>query len=1692
MENRIGNSHGAEIPKKSRSLDLKSLYKSGDSKGSSKVKSLKRKESSQEGDGEKKNRNNNNKRKKSRKALPLSSFRTVHDSSSSKSLTEVYNAGFSSRLHGSESLKKVSLSQKSKNGCTGNGISLSLGDSGTKIPRRKRGFVRRNKFEGGQVLKLAVQSSSKVVNEEVKLASEDSGTQNESLKIKQEMLIDDFKENRNSESSSVQCLKEEDGVAGCSAVNDGNSLLKKSQRKPRKRKDSVKSGKIVPKKAENLVDSSVKTCDDFQEDDEENLEENAARMLSSRFDPSCTGFSSNGKVSVSASENGLSFLLSSGQNASSGSKNLSGSESASIDASGRVLRPRRSRKEKANSRKRRHFYDFFPGDLDVQWVLNRRIKVFWPLDKSWYYGLVNDYDKERKLHHVKYDDRDEEWINLQNERFKLLLYPSEVPSKSQRKRSRRDRGSDDRIRNMKLNKEKGKRNVMTEDESGNGSYMDSEPIISWLARSSHRVKSCPLRAVKRQKTFASSLSSSGQPLSFDEAVDENGCLYGCSLKGNKVKLFGASALSERLVDGRRVEDSSLGCTSCANSKHPIVYFRRRFHRRDKVLCLASEGNCAANSVSESVTSLGSVDEFQDLGELDVCLGRLDPERDLLFSDNAGQLHLNISLLHSKQLRFRLSFPLPSFSNNLFGTKIFWLVHTLFLLQCGTVMIVWPMVHLEILFVDNEVGLRFLLFEGSLKQAVAFVFQVLMVFYRPTDLGKFADLQLPVTSIRFKFSCSQDFRKRVVFAFYNFHEVKHSRWMFLDSMLKRHCLLNRQLPLSECTYDNIKALQNGTNQLLSSHACRDSSSIEGLRRRRYRQSISPMGVSRESSFLKVGQISSNSEKKHRNLPLFALSFGAAPTFFLSLHLKLLMEHSVAHISFQDHGSIEQPGSSDDLLVDDSSRREDSVSKSFESSVEKNLKASLDDVSSDTHLATLDHSVRGDGCREKSLLKYENGDQIVDGTSASSHEPEEVRGIAIGPLLKQQSDYSESQQLVSSSKFPIDGNKKTTGSSSILNGIQVEIPPFDQFEKHVDGELPSTQPSTDLTGNMNGGIIPSPNPTAPRSTWHRNRSSSSSIGYHAHGWSDGKADFFQNNFGNGPKKPRTQVSYSLPFGGLEYSSKNKGHHQRGLPHKRIRRANEKRSADVSRGSQRNLELLSCDANVLVTVGDRGWRECGAQVALELFDHNEWKLAVKLSGSTRYSYKAHQFLQPGSTHRYTHAMMWKGGKDWILEFIDRSQWALFKEMHEECYNRNVRAALVKNIPIPGVSLIEEYDENATEVTFVRSSSKYLRQVETDVEMALDPSRVLYDMDSDDEQWISRIRKSSESDVSSCSLEFSDEMFEKIMDMFEKAAYTQQRDQFNSDEIQELMAGVGTMKVIRAIYEHWWQKRQRVGMPLIRHLQPPLWERYQQQVREWELAMSKVNPILSNGCSDKVPHIEKPPMFAFCLKPRGLEVPNKGSKQRSHRKFSVSGKSHPALGDHEGCHSFGRRSNGFLFGDEKVLYTVHNYESLEDSPLSQASPRVFSPRDAGSMGYFPMGGDGFDKNHYQKLQRSKSKKFGTFLSSNDTQLMASYGQRLMGKRNGIHRWNMGFSEWPSQQHYFSDGFQRHGSQQLDNSDIDEFRVRDASSAAQHALKMAKFKRERAQRLLFRADLAIHKAVVALMTAEAIKESSEDLNGDG
>lgn len=540
-----------------------------------------------------------------------------------------------------------------------------------------------------------------------------------------------------------------------------------------------------------------------------------------------------------------------------------------------------------------------------------------------------------------------------------------------------------------------------------------------------------------------------------------------------------------------------------------------------------------------------------------------------------------------------------------------------------------------------------------------------------------------------------------------------------------------------------------------HFC-DFVSNQGTRKRS-RQGINFMGSSREASFVNISHSATHSDELNRKLPPLALSFTAAPTFFINLHLKLLMEHSVANICFRDHDS---------------------------------------EITPENSMKTPTNEATSDGSCTKLVAETD--------LSFCSHQGR----------LKSSQLYQNCVNVAGASSRTLGGRDKSDASSrSIVNGLTVEIPSFHQFEKPVERELQSTQQLTDFSLNTNGSIIPSPSPTAPRSTGQRNRNSMSSFGNISHGWSDGKADIFHNGFGNGPKKPRTQVSYTLPCGGFDVSSKQRNVHK-GLPNKRIRKASEKRSSDVSRGSQRNLELLSCEANVLISASDRGWRECGARVVLELFDNSEWKLAVKLSGTTKYSYKAHQFLQPGSTNRYTHVMMWKGGKDWILEFPDRSQWALFKEMHEECYNRNLRSASVKNIPIPGVRLVEDIDDNGTEIAFLRSSTKYFQQIKTDVEIALDPSRLLYDMDSDDERWILRFQNSSEV-VNSSAIEIDEEMFEKTMDMFEKAAYVRQCDEFTSEEIEEFMAGVGPMDLIKTIYEHWRQKRLRKGMPLIRHLQ-------------------------------------------------------------------------------------------------------------------------------------------------------------------------------------------------------------------------------------------------------------------------------------
>ncbi|KAG4382649.1 hypothetical protein AAZX31_14G117800 [Glycine max] len=1576
MEGRTENSNDTTCPKKSRSLDLKSLYKSKWTENTAKT-NLKRIGNSSGGGDEKR------KKKKARKEVSLSSLENGD---------------------GSRELK-LGLSQRFSSSCSSvlNKISFSVGDDDVQIPKRKRSFVGRKKSELGQASKLVEQPGLKIgYGDQVpKLGSDDLGNGVESFKIKHRKEFDEFKENRISDSNSVQHDvsknsvqhgKENGDCSFHSVVNSGDSSLSKSRRKNRKRKASALDRTKVSKEAEPLV-SSCKISDDLQEDEEENLEENAARMLSSRFDPSCTGFSMKGS-------NGLSVFRSSSQSiVNRGLNSQLGSESASADTAVRVLRPRKQYRNKGNSRKRRHFYEILLGDVDAYWVLNRRIKIFWPLDQSWYYGLVDNYDEGSKLYHIKYDDRDVEWVNLETERFKLLLLRSEVPGNAKGERALTKRSSFDHQKGSKSRKERQRTEANAGDDRCGDSSLDSEPIISWLAQSSNRLRS--FQGIKKQKTSVTVPSTMSSFL-YDEPVTAKGHLAKSSLRGVENNFSSCCVSQDKSSDDFK-DKSSLQCvTRAKDGKQPMVYFRRRrIFKPAPISPHISERNHASISASGSVAfdhMFGGVENVKN--PID---NRVEVGGPLFFTYKAGVSNFFWDM-ESASFKFGFNFPMRLVLSDFFQSENVWLLYTVLLLRFGTVMAKWPRVCLEMLFVDNVVGLRFLSFEGCLNMAAAFVLFVLRVFHQPACQGKYVDLQFPCTSIGFKFSSVHVIKMPLVFEFYNFSEVKNSKWMYLDSKLKGHCLLSKQLQLSECTYDNIQALQNGSRRF-SITSISGPSSVKVTQKSR--PGINIIGVSKGSTQADTLPYSDAGERK---LPPFGLSFAAAPTFFLCLHLKLLMEQSATCIRFCDQTPIfdqEDPG----LMTNGCTSTDDCSNRNSEVILRRGMET-LSNSAADDGGSCAD-SDNPSTCNDQILTRNYQNIGLNGAITSISHDFER---LCKTHLPEWQSHYLEQD---------------------------IQIPAVDQFEKPDDnGDLCDAEHSPDFSWNINGCGIPSSNPTAHRSSWYQNRNNSLSLGFQSHVWSDKKVDSLCNDLSNGPKKPRTQVSYSVPSAGYEFSSRQRNHHQKGLSHKRVRKASEK-SSDVARVPEKNIKCLSCGANVLITHGDKGWRESRAHVVLEVFDHNEWRLSVKLFGITRYSYKAHQFLQPGSTNRYTHAMMWKGGKDWILEFPDRSQWALFKEMHEECYNRNIRSASVRNIPIPGVHLIEENDDNGSEETFIRSCM-YFQQVEADAEMALDPCRVLYDMDSEDEQWISNAQNSVK-DNSEFSW-ISEEMFEKTIDVFEKAAYAKKLDHFTPDEIEDLMLNVGPLCVVKIIYDHWQQRRQKKGMALIRHFQPPLWERYQKQVREWELAMTK-NNAPSNGCLDKVTTLEKPAMFAFCLKPRGLESLNKGLKHRSQKKISVSGNANSNL-DQDGFHTFRRRQNALPFGDENQ---GHSYDSFDDSSLALTSARVFLPRDAGSLKYYPTSNGAGYRNHIPKFHKPRY-------------------------------------DSPGSRHHFLAGPKRQGIEQLDASVLEELRQRDAMAEARFKCHLAKLKRDRAKRLLYKVDVAIHKAIATLMTAEAMKASEDSL----
>ncbi|BBN19262.1 hypothetical protein MPTK1_8g09190 [Marchantia polymorpha subsp. ruderalis] len=554
------------------------------------------------------------------------------------------------------------------------------------------------------------------------------------------------------------------------------------------------------------------------------------------------------------------------------------------------------------------------------------------------------------------------------------------------------------------------------------------------------------------------------------------------------------------------------------------------------------------------------------------------------------------------------------------------------------------------------------------------------------------------------------------------------------------------------------------------------------------------------------------------------------------------------------------------------------------------------------------------------------------------------------------------------------------------------------------------------------------------------------------------------------------------------------------------------------------VPCSANVLITRSDRCLRETGAIVELQSGHGNSWILSVFLHGESKFAYKADQPVATGTSNKFTHAMMWRGGKDWSLEFVDRKQWQLFKDLHEECFQRSVRAATVRHIPIPGVKPIQELPK--TGVRFVRPYSKYIHQSEGEVEAALTSSRVIYDMDSEDEEWLNLVNTEKVSSRGTRSRpRIEEDTLEKVMDKLEKFSFVRPQHEplLTSEVAAEICQTLGSQEAIRAIHGHWYDKRNRKGMALVRHFQPAPWEQYQRLLEDWQM---KVNQLQEDSPTANKQQLQsmckRPPLFAFCLRPRGLENRNKMQKQRSQRKQGLGGSSSrqwtlagPAsdffLDSPSKRPTHFESSSGPLYGSRKYgrqrisedTYTESMAVDLSESFNALASAEGFISSTFSEQ-VMPIGvGVTFShaesspvarterttttRPHKKKKAGRKARKMRLLASAEESkrkrQLRAQQGhvkERFLDMVHSPHSLSQFVQPSVDTPSTSTLSFP-----QTDSEDVDLEAVAIAKAAeAKRAREEATAKRLRAQALYAVADAAMHKAVAAVIAADAIHAS--------
>ncbi|KAK8452531.1 hypothetical protein SEVIR_5G124600v4 [Setaria viridis] len=467
------------------------------------------------------------------------------------------------------------------------------------------------------------------------------------------------------------------------------------------------------------------SCGHVKDDDGVNLEEDAARMLCSLSDNRCAG-SPRKKMKSPDGSSKRHFPQNSNHFKNSYKK------IKDVPGPARLLRKRDDKVPFRKRRPRRHFYEVSPRDVDPFCIVKERIRVFWPLDETWYFGLVKEYDPVRKLHHVRYDDKDEEWINLQNERIKLLFLPAEARNRSKCNNSRSA---------FKPKYEQGDREDM---DGSNTESSESGPISSWLAQP-NEAKSATLSNISKQDHAHSDI-----PILFDQkqchssGAKHDGLLPNDPIPGRAPANGGAEVLNDRITPVDR--------------RFRFVYSRRRFCRKKNGFLNTSEQNSNSQRSASPAMVLATLPCVQSGSE-------------------TGASVTYVILL--------LSLPLKPVYKLIREACCVWVSNALFLLQHGTLVALWPVVQLDILLVDNVLGLRHILLETCLRSAVSLFCLLVGSFKRCPRQRTTKASTMPCTSIKFQISGVHG-RRQVVFMLFSFVGVEKSKWEHLQGKLQYQC------------------------------------------------------------------------------------------------------------------------------------------------------------------------------------------------------------------------------------------------------------------------------------------------------------------------------------------------------------------------------------------------------------------------------------------------------------------------------------------------------------------------------------------------------------------------------------------------------------------------------------------------------------------------------------------------------------------------------------------------------------------------------------------------------------------------------------------------------------------------------------------------------------------------------------------